>query len=101
MHVHSLAFRADLALLELGGSEVDDRGDHLVVRAEANPNFYWGNFFLLAAPPPAGEVPDLLAAYDAEFPDRTHHAFGVDGTTDQWTRPPPWSRRASSRIRAP
>ncbi len=50
MHVHSLAFRADLALLELGGSEVDDRGDHLVVRTEANPNFYWGSFFLLAAP---------------------------------------------------
>jgi len=84
MHVHSLAFRTDLALLELGGSEVDDRGDHLVVRTEANPNFYWGNFFLLASPPPADAVPDLLAAYDAEFPDRTHRAFGVDGTTDQW-----------------
>jgi ribosomal protein S18 acetylase RimI-like enzyme len=84
MHVRSLAFRTDLALLTLGGSEVEDRGDHLVVRTEANPTFHWGNFFLLASPPAADEVPDLLAAYDAELPDSLHRAFGVDGTTDQW-----------------
>jgi ribosomal protein S18 acetylase RimI-like enzyme len=83
MLVRSLAFRTDLALLALGGSEIEDRGDHVVVRTEANPTFHWGNFFLLASPPAAGGVPDLLAAYDAEFPDRVHRAFGVDGTTDQ------------------
>jgi hypothetical protein len=32
MEVRSRAWRTDLALLQASGSEVDDRGDHLVVR---------------------------------------------------------------------
>ena len=51
MHVRSLAFRTDLALLERGGTEVTDRGTHLVVRTPGNPTFYWGNFMLLSEPP--------------------------------------------------
>jgi len=83
MQLRSLAFRTDLALLALGGSQIEDRGDHLVVRTEANPHFYWGNFYLLGEPPSADAVPDLLARYDAEFRGRKHRAFGIDGTADQ------------------
>ena len=36
----SLGFRTDLALLALGGSEIEDRGRHGVVRTPANPT-YW------------------------------------------------------------
>ncbi|MGD9958971.1 GNAT family N-acetyltransferase [Nocardioides sp.] len=83
MDVRSLGFRTDLALLELAGSEIEDRGDHVVVRTRANPDFYWGNFVLLARPPHPDAVQDLIEEYDATFPDSHHRAFGVDGTEDQ------------------
>jgi len=78
--VRSLAYRTDLALLRLAGSEIDDRGTHIVVRTPDNPGFRWGNFYLLAHPPGADEVDDVIAAYDADFADSSHRAFGIDGT---------------------
>lgn len=81
MDVDSLAWRTDLALLTYAGSEVEDRGDHLVVRTPANPGFYWGNFLLLPAAPGPGELEAWLAAFEAEFPEAGHRAFGVDGTS--------------------
>jgi ribosomal protein S18 acetylase RimI-like enzyme len=81
--VSSLAFRTDLAILGLAGAEIEDHGSRLVVRSPANPAYYWGNFYLLDRPPAAGEVDGLVAAYDADFPDSVHRAFGVDGTADQ------------------
>ena len=83
MDVQSLAFRTDLAILELAGAEMEDRGSHLVVRSPANPAYYWGNFYLLDQPPAADEVDAILAAYDADFSASTHRALGVDGTGDQ------------------
>jgi ribosomal protein S18 acetylase RimI-like enzyme len=82
MDVRSLAFRTDLALLERGGTEVSDRGTHLVVRTPGIPTFYWGNFMLLSEPPTHADVGDWLRAYDAEFPDVRHRAFGVDGVEE-------------------
>lgn len=81
MDVDSLAWRTDLALLTYSGSEVEDRGDHLVVRTPANPSFYWGNFLLLDAAPAAGALDAWLTTFEAEFPEADHRAFGVDGTT--------------------
>jgi RimJ/RimL family protein N-acetyltransferase len=83
MEVRSLAFRTDLALLRLAGSEVEDRGSHIVVRTPNNPGYRWGNFYLLARPPRPDEVEAIVAAYDADFPRSSHRAFGVDGTGDQ------------------
>lgn len=62
MHVDSLAFRTDLALAALAGSEVEDRGDHVVVRTPATE-----------------EVPGWLDRFAATFPASRHLAFGVDG----------------------
>ena len=78
--VRSLAFRTDLALLRLAGSEIEDRDTHVVVRTPDNPGFRWGNFYLLAQPPGADEVDAIIATYDAEFAESTHRAFGIDGT---------------------
>lgn len=80
MHVRSLAYRTDLALLQLSGSEVEDHGAHLVVRTPANPRFYWGNYLLLAEPPEAGSAEHWVAAFEVAFPEAAHRAFGVDGT---------------------
>ena len=82
MDIESLAFRTDLAMLERGGSLVEDRGTHLVVRTPANPTYWWGNFFLLPTPPvDAQEAGRWLAAFEAEFPDAQHRTFGIDGRT--------------------
>jgi ribosomal protein S18 acetylase RimI-like enzyme len=83
MDVVSLAFRTDLALLARAGSEVEDRGDRVVVRTPTNPAFHWGNFFLLRRAPTIDEVPELLTTYDAEFFESRHRAIGIDGVTDQ------------------
>lgn len=85
MEIRSLAFRTDLALLRLAGSVVEDRGQYVAVRTPANPTFRWGNFDLLATPPAADEVDEVLVRYDADLPNGDSRTFGVDGTTDQAT----------------
>ena len=86
MEIRSLGFKTDLALLRLGGSEIEDRGDHLVVRSPHNPTFWWGNFLLLQAPPPVEDTDHWLEAFAREFPGAEHVALGFDGvrgTTDE------------------
>ena len=41
MDIRSLGFRTDLRLLEMTGSQIEDRGTHLVVRTPANPTYFW------------------------------------------------------------
>lgn len=79
MEITSLGVRTDLALLRLGGSTVDDRGDHLVVRSPHNPTFWWGNFLLLPGPPPVEETDRWLEVFATTFPDAQHVAIGFDG----------------------
>lgn len=38
VEVRSLGYRTDLAILALEGSQVTDRGDHLVIRTPGNPD---------------------------------------------------------------
>ncbi|MDZ5660887.1 GNAT family N-acetyltransferase [Nocardioides sp. S-58] len=78
MHVSSLGFRTDLALLTASGSIVEDRGTHLVVRTPANPSFFWGNFLLLARPPFPGGEREVVAAFRTEFPQADHVSIGID-----------------------
>ena len=77
MDIPSLAFRTDLALARLAGSEVDDRGDHVVVRTPDNPDYYWGNYLLLPRPPTAAELPGWEATFARTFPRCRHRAYGV------------------------
>lgn len=78
MRVTSLGYRTDLALRTMEGAEVTDRGDYLVVRTPDNPNFWWGNFLLLAAVPRPGEAYSWVDKFAAEFPLARHVALGVD-----------------------
>lgn len=79
MDVTSLGYQTDLALLKMGGSEFDDRDQYLVVRTPDNPTHWWGNFLLLAGPPPVGQGERWLETFAAEFPDARHVALGFDG----------------------
>ena len=78
MRVTSLGFRTDLALRTGEGAEVTDRGDYLAVRSPGNPDYWWGNFLLLAAWPGPGTGQLWLERFAAEFPLAQHIALGVD-----------------------
>ena len=82
MRITSLGFRTDVALRVLEGGVVTDRGDYLVVRTPGNPDFWWGNFLLLASVPRPGHAGAWLARFAAEFPAARHVAFGVDTAGD-------------------
>jgi GNAT superfamily N-acetyltransferase len=79
VEVRSLGYRTDLAILALEGSQVTDRGDHLVIRTPGNPDYWWGNFLLLRNLEP-GSGGSWLARFAAEFPDARHTALGLDQT---------------------
>jgi ribosomal protein S18 acetylase RimI-like enzyme len=76
----SLGYQTDLALLRLGGSQIEDKGDHLVIRTPHNPSYWWGNFLLLPGPPPRSETQGWMEAFAQEFPDATHLTLGFDGS---------------------
>jgi RimJ/RimL family protein N-acetyltransferase len=78
VRITSLGFRTDVALRVLEGAEVTDRGDYLVIRTLDNPDFWWGNFLLLARPPGSGQSREWLARFAAEFPAARHVSLGVD-----------------------
>ncbi len=80
MDVHSQGFRTELPLLRHSGSEVVDRGTHLVVRTPTNPTYYWGNFLLLpSAPADADEVAHWTDEHRRTF-GAAHVTIGVDRT---------------------
>jgi ribosomal protein S18 acetylase RimI-like enzyme len=78
--VASLAYRTDLMIRGLGGSEISDRGSHVVIRTPANPVYWWGNFLLLRSAPQPGEWPGWVAEFAREFPSAQHVALGLDRT---------------------
>ena len=78
VRVRSLAFRTDLMVLRLAGGELEDAGDHLVVRAPRNPHFYWGNFVLLSGTAPVEDASRWLQTFARAFPGAQHVAIGWD-----------------------
>jgi GNAT superfamily N-acetyltransferase len=79
VEVRSLGYRTDLAILALEGSQVTDRGDHLVIRTPGNPDYWWGNFLLLRDLKP-GSGGGWVARFAVEFPGARHIALGLDET---------------------
>lgn len=79
MKVRSLGFRTDLMVRRLAGSELEDLGDHLVVRSPGLPDFYWGNFLLLGGGAAIEDAPRWLGEFRRHFPEARHLALGWDG----------------------
>ena len=83
MRIDSAGMRTDLALLELQDATVTDHSDHLVIRTESNPTFWWGNFLLLETARP-DDIDHWIDRFEAEFPDAGHRTFGIlDIDTDR------------------
>jgi len=72
-----LGWHTDLAVRRAGGSLVEDRGDHLVVRTPTNPAFHWGNFVLVTDPAAVDDADRWLATFETGFPDAPHRAIGL------------------------
>lgn len=77
-----LGWHTDLAVLRLGGSTLEERPDHLVVRTAANPFYFWGNFVLVTDPDAADAPARWLEVFEREFPDAPHRAIGLAGELD-------------------
>ncbi len=77
VQIESLAFRTDLALLELEGSAVEDHQTHLAVRTPDNPTYWWGNFLLLQTAPSRNDLPEWEAVFSRAFPGARHRAYGI------------------------
>jgi GNAT superfamily N-acetyltransferase len=72
-----LGWWTDLAVLRLGGAEIAEHGDHVVVRSPANPTYYWGNFVLVTDPAAVDAPARWLAEFEQYFPDAAHRAIGL------------------------
>lgn len=86
MELQSPGFRTELALLGLSGSEIVDRGTHLVVRTPDNPTYYWGNCLVLPSAPAAAEVSGWVEEHRREF-DAAHVTLGIDTSTGRDLKP--------------
>ncbi len=79
---------SDLEVLAVTGSEVSDRGDHLVVRTPGNPDFRWGNLLVVRDPrPPQRRRPLGATGSRAELPAAGHRSIGLPAAPD----PAPWT----------
>ena len=84
MRIRSLALKTELGLAAIQGT-LADRGDYVVVRTPENPDYYFGNYLVLAAPPQVGEVGFWTRRFADEFRDMAdvrHVALRWDSTTD-------------------
>lgn len=84
MQVRSLGFSTDLMVLQAEGSSIVDHGEHLIIQTAQEPDYWWGNFVLVAGP---DHIEQGLEAFRREFPNAHHTAVGVDGTDGELVSP--------------
>ena len=77
-----LGWHTDLAVLDLEGSTIEERSDHLVVRSPASPLYYWGNFVLVTDHGAVDRAEKWLELFEREFPDSAHRAIGLVSVPD-------------------
>ncbi|MCM3555826.1 GNAT family N-acetyltransferase [Janibacter melonis] len=71
-----ISTRTDIAVDVLGGADVVDHGDHLVVRTPSAPDYHWGNFIQVTTGDP-DDAATWLARFAGEFPRARHRAIGL------------------------
>jgi ribosomal protein S18 acetylase RimI-like enzyme len=78
MRPRTLGFQTDLMVRRLAGSEIFEHGDHMVIRSPSAPNFYWGNFLLLAGVCEIEAADRWVGEFSRYFPSAGHVAIGWD-----------------------
>ncbi len=89
----SPGWATDLAILEHTGSLVEDRGDHLVVRTAANPDFHWGNFVLVTDDTTVDDADRWVGVFAATFPAASWVSVGLPRMP---AAPDPWAAHGLS-----
>jgi GNAT superfamily N-acetyltransferase len=82
-----VGWATDVAILELSGSSVEDRGDHLIVSSPHNPRHHWGNCILVADPDAVLDAGRWIGAFEEAFPSADWVAIGL---TRLPADPGPW-----------
>ncbi len=77
MRALSPGWATDLAVLELSGSTVEDRGDHLVVRTPDNPLYHWGNCLFVTDPETVEDAQRWVDTFHATYPGAGWVAIGL------------------------
>lgn len=72
----------DLAILELSGSAIEERADHLVVRSPHNPGFHWGNCVFVTDPDAVDDADRWVATFTGAFPEAGWVAIGLTRMPD-------------------
>lgn len=72
-----LSWATDIAVLELMGSTVDDRGDHLIVRTPAIPLYHWGNCIFVTDPDAVDDADRWIRTFEAAVPEADWIAIGL------------------------
>ena len=67
----------DIAVHELSGATVEDRGDHLVVRSPLNPRYHWGNCILVREVDAADDADRWVGVFQETFPSADWIAVGL------------------------
>lgn len=67
----------DLAILELTGSSIEDRGDHFAIRTPSNPNFHWGNCLIVLTENADPDAQRWLATFNETFPSAGWVSIGL------------------------
>jgi GNAT superfamily N-acetyltransferase len=67
----------DLTILRYSGSTIEDRGDHLLVRTPANPDFHWGHCLFVTEPDAVDDVGRWVRTFQSAFPEAGWVAIGL------------------------
>jgi GNAT superfamily N-acetyltransferase len=70
-------WKTDLAIRELSGSTVEDRGDHLLIRTPDNPDFHWGNCLFVTDEGAVDDAGRWVRTFQEAFPEATWVAIGL------------------------
>lgn len=79
MQLKSLALQTEQIFGRFFG-EVTDRGDYITVKTPTRPNYFWGNYVVMANPPTVGCLPRWLEIYNSEFDSKKQGfiTFAID-----------------------
>jgi GNAT superfamily N-acetyltransferase len=75
----------DLAILELSGSTIEDRADHLLIRSPHNPGFHWGNCIFVTDENAVNDAARWAATFQTSFPEARWIAIGLIHMPDDLT----------------
>lgn len=72
-----VGWATNLAVLELSGSCVEDRGDHLIVRSPQSPTYHWGNCVVVIDPDAVDDAERWVGVFQSAFPSAEWIAVGL------------------------